>query len=207
VQQVTILENGQLSDSVVLNSIESLRKDVPDLDDTAVEAHMTLFRAYAVYFDALSSRYEDLGLSHARFNMIRWLYHAPGNRLSMTELGAYLEASVPNVIRMVEGLQTDAWVCRVESETDRRVTYVQLTPEGLSRFRAMLPRALEIWEEVQSGLSSDEQAMLSHLLTKLRMSLLSRYMGTGDLMSFRLEKRNRKRAAKAKRPAATATPT
>ena len=168
-QQVTILENGKLSDSVVLNSIESLRKDVPDLDATAVESHMTLFRAYAVYFDALSSRYEDLGLSHARFNMIRWLYHAQDNRLSMTELGAYLEASVPNVIRMVEGLQNDAWVCRVESQTDRRVTYVQLTPEGLSRFRDLLPRALEIWEEVQSGLSGDEQAMLSHLLTKLRM--------------------------------------
>jgi DNA-binding MarR family transcriptional regulator len=207
VQQVTILENGKLSDSVVLNSIEKLRSDVPALDDTSVEAHMTLFRAYGVYFDAVSSRYEDLGLSHARFNMIRWLYHAKDNRLSMTELGAHLEASVPNVIRMVEGLQTEAWVCRVESETDRRVTYVQLTEGGLARFKAMLPRAMEIWEEVQSGLSSEEQAMLSHLLTKLRMSLLSRYMGTGDLVSFRLEKRNRKRETKAKRPAVTASPT
>ena len=206
-QQVTILDNGKLSDSVVLNSIERLREDVPDLDDTAVESHMMLFRAYAVYFDALSSRYEELGLSHARFNMIRWLYHAKGNRLSMTELGAYLEASVPNVIRMVEGLQNDDWVCRVESETDRRVTYVQLTDGGLSRFRAMLPRALDIWEEMQAGLSNEEQAMLGHLLTKLRISLLSRYMGTGDLMSFRLEKRNRKRAAKAKRATTAASAT
>ena len=32
-------------------------------------------------------------------------------------------------------------------------------------------------------------------------------MGTGDLVSFRLEKRNRKRAAKAKRPATAASPT
>jgi DNA-binding MarR family transcriptional regulator len=205
-QQVTILDSGKLSDSVVLKSIEKLRTDVPELDETAAESHMTLFRAYGVYFDAVSSRYEDLGLSHARFNMIRWLYHAEGNRLSMTELGAHLEASVPNVIRMVEGLQNDAWVTRVESETDRRVTYVQLTPEGLARFRAILPRAMEIWQEVQSGLSSEEQAMLSHLLTKLRMTLLSRYMGTGDLLSFRLEKRKSKRESKARRPAAASTP-
>jgi DNA-binding MarR family transcriptional regulator len=203
VQKGTILENGKLSDSVVRNTIESLRQDVPALDDTAVESHMMLFRAYAVYFDALSSRYEDLGLSHARFNMIRWLYHAEGNRLSMTELGAYLEASVPNVIRMVDGLQNDAWVARVESETDRRVTYVQLTPEGLARFRDLLPRAVEIWEEVQGGLTREEQAMLGHLLTKLRTSLLSRYMGTDDLLSFRIEKRNRKRAAKAEVAAAS----
>ena len=81
------------------------------------------------------------------------------------------------------------------------MTYVQLTDGGLSRFRALLPRALDIWEEMQAGMTSEEQAMLGHLLTKLRMSLLSRYMGTGDLMSFRMEKRNRKRAAKDKRPA------
>jgi hypothetical protein len=59
---------------------------------------------------------------------------------------------------------------------------------------------------VQSGLSSEEQAMLSHLLTRLRMSLLSRYMGTGDLVSFRLEKRKSRRETRARRPAAASAP-
>jgi MarR family 2-MHQ and catechol resistance regulon transcriptional repressor len=193
VQQFTILENGQISDAAVLNSIEALREDVPNLDETAVEAHMMLFRAYAAYFTTVSTMYEELGLSHARFNMLRWLYHAREHRLTMTELGASLEASVPNVIRMVQGLETDDWVRRVPSEQDRRVMYVELTTNGLERFKRLLPQAIDIWQKLQQGLSSDEQALLSHLLSKLRMSLLSRYIGR-DLLAYRIERRKRKTA-------------
>jgi hypothetical protein len=107
-QEFTILENGRLSDAVVLRTLERLRSEVADLDPTAIEAHMTLFRAYGVFQAAVATRYEELGLSHARFNMIRWLYHAEDSRLTMTELDARLEASVPNVIRMVQALRTTA---------------------------------------------------------------------------------------------------
>jgi MarR family 2-MHQ and catechol resistance regulon transcriptional repressor len=191
VQQFTILDNGKISDTAVLNSIEALREDVPDIDETAVEAHMMLFRAYAAYFTTVSTMYEELGLSHARFNMLRWLYHAKEHRLSMTELGASLEASIPNVIRMVQGLETDDWVRRVPSEQDRRVMYVELTKDGLERFKRLLPQAIDVWQKVQQGLSSEEQALLSHLLSKLRMSLLSRYIGR-DLLAYRIERRKRK---------------
>ncbi len=191
-QQFTILNDGRLADSVVLNAIESLKEDVPQLDENAVESHMMLFRTYAAYFTAVSERCEELGLSHARFNMLRWLHHAEGNRLSITELGAGLEASVPNVIRLVQALESDGWIRRQQSPSDRRVVYVELTEDGHKRFRALLPRYTEMWEEVQSGLSSEEQVMLSHLLAKLRMSLLSRYIGR-DLLSHRIEARRKKR--------------
>ena len=65
--------------------------------------------------------------------MLRWLYQAKENRLTMTELGASLEASMPNVIRMVQSLETQDWVRRVPSEQDRRVMYVELTKEGHER--------------------------------------------------------------------------
>ena len=191
-QQFTLLDDGRLADSMVLKSLDHLREDVGDFDEHAAECHMMLFRTYAAYLTSMSERYEELGLSHARFNTLRWLYEAADHRLSVSGLGAHLEASVPNVMRLVEALESDGWVVRRQSETDRRVVYVELTPEGHERFRALLPRALQLWEEVQSGLSSDEQVMLSHLLTKLRMSLLSRYIGR-DLVSYRLEARRRKR--------------
>jgi DNA-binding MarR family transcriptional regulator len=192
-QEFTILDNGRLSDAIVLKTMELLRDDVPRLDPTAVEAHMTLFRAYGVFFAAVSARYEELGLSHSRFNMLRWLYHADDGRLSMTDLGARLEASVPNVIRMVQALEVDGWVRRIEGTEDRRVRFVQLTEDGCERFRLLLPRAVQIWEEVWSGLSTEEMQMLSHLLAKLRVSLLSRYLGGDDLMSYRMEARRRRR--------------
>jgi len=195
-QQFTLLDDGRLADSMVLRSLDRLREDVEVFDEHAAECHMMLFRTYAAYFTSISARYEELGLSHARFNTLRWLYEAEDHRLTVSGLGAHLEASVPNVMRLVGALEEDGWVTRQQSKSDKRVVYVELTPEGHERFRALLPQFLNLWEEVQSGLSSDEQVMLSHLLTKLRMSLLSRYIGR-DLVAYRLEERRKKR-----RPAA-----
>jgi DNA-binding MarR family transcriptional regulator len=192
VQNFTILDDGRIRDSVVVRTIERLKEDDPHLEETAIEANMMLFRTYAAYFTTISSLYEKMGLSHARFNMLRLLYQAPENRLTMTALGAALEASIPNVIRMVQGLEGDGWVTRVQSKSDRRVTFVELTDEGNRRFRSILPGAVRIWEELQQGLTTQEQAMLSHLLTKLRLTLLTRYIGD-DLLSYRIEERKRKR--------------
>jgi DNA-binding MarR family transcriptional regulator len=195
VQQFSISETSKLSDVAVLKTIAHLREDAPDLDEAAVESHMSLFRAYAIYFEAMSKRYEELGLSYARFNVLRWLYQEETHRLNMSELGARLEASVPNIMRMVVALEEGDWVRRLPSEADRRVTFVELTEDGLARFKSLIPEAIEIWEDLQAGLNTAEQLLLSHLLTKVRMSLLSRYVKGPDLVAYRLEnkRRNRKR--------------
>jgi MarR family 2-MHQ and catechol resistance regulon transcriptional repressor len=196
VQEFSITESNKLSDVTVLKTIAHLQKYAPNLDEAAVESHMSFFRAYAVYFDAMAKRYEELGLSYARFNVLRWLFQEDSNRLSLTELGARLEASVPNILRLVAALEEGGWLRRMPSEDDRRVTYVELTEDGLIRFRALVPDAVAIWEDLQMGLDTEEQLLLSHLLTKVRMSLLSRYLPGTDLVSYRIENRirgNRKR--------------
>jgi hypothetical protein len=71
--------------------------------------------------------------------------------------------------------------------------FVQLTADGHERFRDLLPRALALWEEVQAGLSKEEQSLLSHLLAKLRVSLFSRYIGR-DLVAYRLAAKGKRRA-------------
>jgi hypothetical protein len=44
-------------------------------------------------------------------------------------------------------------------------------------------------------MSHEEMEMLSHLLAKLRVSLLSRYLGSDDLLSYRIEARRRRKKA------------
>ena len=191
-QQFSIDQLGRISDSGALESISELSELIPDVDASALESHMMLFRTYAAYFTALSSMYEELGITHSRFNMLRWLLHAEGHRLTMSELGARLEASVPNVTRMVQALEGEGWVRRYQSQEDRRAVYAELTPEGTRLIRALLPKANQLWKELQSGLTREEQEVLSHLLAKLRMSVLSRFHGK-DLVAFRMaEQRQRK---------------
>jgi len=176
-QEFAVAADGRMTDRAVALAVEQYREEVPRADEAAIEAHMTLWRAHNVYAATLTQAYEELGLSIPRFNMLRWLHHSPGNRRSITELGAYLDASAPNVTRMVKALEEAKWVRRVSSPGDRRVVLVELTDKGKEDFAALVPKAVDIWGDVWSGLTISEKETLSHLLAKLRLSLLSRYIG------------------------------
>ena len=125
-------------------------------------------------------------LVHARLK--KQLAELP--RIPARQIGV-ADRLVDHQLALVGALEDDGWVRRVRSEADRRVMFVELTHEGCQRFRDLLPRAVEMWEELQAGLSPEEQSLLSHLLAKLRMSMLSRYIGR-DLLSYRIDARRRK---------------
>jgi len=183
---------SRVPDATVIDAIEKLTAAgfAGDWED-ALESHLTLFRAQAVYRDAVAARMETLGLSVSRFNMLWRLFLEDGHRLTVTTLGSRLEVSAPNVMRMVRALEENGWVETKKSETDRRVTFVDLTSEGEQRFTELVPKALAIYEELWSGLTKKETAQLAQILSKLRQSLLSRYIGGDRLRPYRLEKKTR----------------
>ena len=98
-----------------------------------------------------------------------------------TDLGARLGVSAASVTRLVDGLVRDGWVSRVGGDDDKRVTRVQLLETGETRFAALLPSALGVWDDLWAGLTREEKAMFSHLCAKLRMSLLTRFAAESDL--------------------------
>ncbi|HLF77982.1 MAG TPA: MarR family transcriptional regulator [Dehalococcoidia bacterium] len=189
----TVQEDGKLSDETINRTIERLYEDVSALDHIAVEAHMALSRASGVFRAALASEYESLGFSVPRLNSLRLLYHADGYRMTITELSAYLETSVPSTTHLVNALEEEGWVRRLQDEHDRRVTLVELTEAGVERTRALLPHMTEIWSDMWCGLSDTEKAVLSHLLAKFRLNLLSRYIGFERLLPYKLKKRQGRR--------------
>ena len=183
---------SKVPDATIIDAIEKLTAAgfTGDWED-ALESHLTLFRAQAVYRDAIAGRMEALGLSVSRFNMLWRLFLEDGHRLTVTTLGSRLEVSAPNVMRMVRALEEDGWVETKKSETDRRVTFVDLTDEGLQRFNELVPKALDIYEELWSGLTKKERAQLAQILSRLRQSLLTRYIGGERLRPYREEHRRR----------------
>ena len=184
-QQFTVSKNGQISDATVVNTVAKLQTDLPEADDSAIAAHMTLLRAHAVYTAALTARYNSLDLSTGRFNLLKLLYQVDPKRLTVTEVASYLGISVPSTLRMLQLLENEGWLLNKKSESDRRVTYVEFSLEGRERFAALLPPAVAIWEELWSGMTEPEKSMLSHLLAKLRLSVLTRYIGEDGLAAYR----------------------
>jgi DNA-binding MarR family transcriptional regulator len=71
----------------------------------------------------------------------------PPHRLSPTFLSKYVVQTSGGMTNTLGRLQDDGLIVRVPDERDRRVSYVQLTPEGKERAAATLAIVLGEWQD------------------------------------------------------------
>ena len=172
-------------DPTVANTVARVLDQHPSAREHTIESHMPLLRAHAVYSAALAARYREFDLSTGRFNLLKLLYQSDPEALTISQIAAYLGISAPSALRMVQVLEGESWLRSKKSPSDRRVTFVEFTPDGRARFDQVLPRVLSIWEDLWSGLSEEESQVLTGLLARLRSDLLARYIGEQGLAAFR----------------------
>jgi DNA-binding MarR family transcriptional regulator len=105
-----------------------------------------------------------------RFDVLAALYRRRES-VTMSELSRMLLVSNGNATTVVDRLEKDGLVVRVNSAADRRTVYVSLTAEGLKQFDVL---AADHEREVNSlfaGLSDDDIDALTGILKR---------MGKGD---------------------------
>ena len=75
---------------------------------------------------------------------------------------------------VVDNLEKDGYVTRVQNPEDRRSFVIRLTEKGEKKFSEMFPNHAVCVEELCSVLTSEEQKQLSVLLKKLGTGLKNR---------------------------------
>lgn len=131
----------------------------------ALDTYIKLSRAYES-FDARLLRHHSLGdLTITQFAVLEALYHL--GPLSQTEIGHKLLKSGGNITLVIDNLEKHGFVTRRRCQVDRRVTYVDLTPEGERAIAETLPRHVAAIVEEFSVLDKNEQLELGRLLRKL----------------------------------------
>lgn len=144
-----------------------LQRELPGADPLLIAVHRTFTNAHGAARAFLERRYNELGLSIPRFNVLRVIRSAPTGRRAMGEISALLGVSPPNVTKLVDALERDGWLRRVSAPDDRRVTHLELTERGQADYDALLPRVVEAWAELWAPLTPEERATLTTLLEKL----------------------------------------
>jgi DNA-binding MarR family transcriptional regulator len=130
------------------------------------EAHLMLLKAHTTLTSS-AQRGRRLPLSVERYSLLRLLYRLPERRLQMAELSRRLGVSATSVTKLVNGLSKLELVHRVPHATDKRRTWIELTPAGASVVEERLPIARATTRKRWQALSRDEKRMLAHLLAKL----------------------------------------
>lgn len=164
-----VLDDGLLTEKQAHDLAGWYAANTPIKDPLAMEANSILIRVGNTIFEM--GRPRNPPMSYARYQVLRNLYMVENNRLSMSDISQLLDVTMTNVTKLIDGLVTSGHVKRVEDTEDKRKTWAQLTPEGVSFVAEMLPQvALQI-EKNWSILNMQEKKMLIHLLSKMRLQL------------------------------------
>jgi DNA-binding MarR family transcriptional regulator len=174
--QFVVGENGLLSETAASEQADWYVARCPELDPLDFEAHIMLMRAYgALKTDA---PFERRGrLTKARYNVLRMLHGEADNRKLMTDIVQSMNVSPTNITKLVDGLERDGYVRRVGNLNDKRKVWVELLPSGAEVVEETLPDVVHHVSTLWQGLSHEEKRVLVHLLSKLRLDILTHSAG------------------------------
>ena len=143
--------------------------ELPWADPDSIEVNLSIFRAHRVMGTSLARHLEGagLGITRARYTVLRTLYFAQGNRMPQNEIGREMGVSKTNITNLIDGLERDGFVVRMTNPVDRRVTYAQLTPAGVELCKDLLPAMTHWMENVLRDFTPEERVQLKDFMSRI----------------------------------------
>lgn len=125
-------------------------------------SHARLERAFASTFDT------KVGISNNVHEVLLLLARSPEQRLKVTELGDLLAVTTGGATRLVNRVVDLGFAEKSQSQEDRRVQWVRLTPLGCTVVeRATRLHLADLQRELFDRISPEERAVLERVFARL----------------------------------------
>jgi DNA-binding MarR family transcriptional regulator len=138
----------------------------PDRTGEAGPLLFALMHAAQHLEDRLESGLASAGLSLAKYGVLAELVKA-GEPLSLSELATRLSCVRSNMTQLIDRLEGDGLVRRVDDPQDRRTVRAALTPQGRTQAQAGSAAMLAIQTQFEAALPERDRAMLERVLHSL----------------------------------------
>lgn len=129
----------------------------------------SVVRVQQLLMERIDSVLRPLGLTFARYEVLRLLSFVQSGSMPMTRLGSLLQVHPTSVTSAVDRLVRQGYVERLRPEGDRRVILASLTAQG-RRVVEEATTGLNTQVFEQPGLSVEDVARLTELLGRVRAS-------------------------------------
>jgi DNA-binding MarR family transcriptional regulator len=145
-----------------------VRTEAPqsDIEEDASSMVLLLEAAQRVQ-DRLASSLAEVGLTPAKYQAIDALAKA-GEPLTLSEFASRLHCVRSNITQLVDRLEADGLVERVDDPTDRRAIRAVITPLGVERQAAGTEVVGRVQDEFAARVAPAERALLQRVLGSLR---------------------------------------
>ena len=134
-----------------------------ETSDTTI---FSLLHAAHALEDKLEETLNKVGLSTPKYSVLNELSSA-GTPLSLSDLAARLSCVRSNMTQLVDRLESDGLVKRVDDPADRRGVKAAITDEGLARHASGAAEVARLHEDFAKSVGDQDTAALRRLLTAL----------------------------------------
>ena len=117
--------------------------------------------------------FEGVDHSQARYTVLRILHFAEGERRTLNEIRSKLAVTSGSITFLADGLEKAGLVTPVPHATDRRVTELQLTPEGSALAQTMVGVMARYMARTARGFSEQEMAQFLAFLDRFHQNTLN----------------------------------
>jgi DNA-binding MarR family transcriptional regulator len=152
-----------------MNHVDRLTEN-PSQDAAPIEVGATLFTFLAAA-DRLYGRIAEalgrVGLSYAKYEVLKHLRDSEGP-VSLSSLAAAQSCARSNITQLVDRLETEGLVRRVDDPADRRGVRAELTPLGRGQVEEGATQIDLVRAQFAASFTAPERAELVRLLGKIR---------------------------------------
>jgi DNA-binding MarR family transcriptional regulator len=148
--------------------MRDLSQRYSELDPSAIASALTLLKVAAELHGALSQHFARYNLSHGRFVVLIMLYTTPGGEMCCSDIADAVGVSRATITGLLDGLERDALIKRVDHPEDRRRITVTLTPAGRRLLERILPDHFRKMAGMMSSLSENDRRKMMDLLGRVR---------------------------------------
>lgn len=129
-------------------------------------AVISLIRAQQLVMARIDAALRPLGLTFARFELLRLLAFTREGRMPLASAVARLQVHATSVTNTVERLARDGYVVREQHPTDRRAALLVLTDTGRAHIEEATTALNAVFADL--GFSGDDQVELVRIIARLR---------------------------------------
>lgn len=147
------------------------RLGAPTLDRGSLEAYLMLMSISDEIREIANTKLSCRGLGEGRIMALVLLLENQPEPLSHSRLADLMTVTKGSITGLVDSLEQDGLVKRVEAPEDRRTRLITITPAGLDLVNIYLPQKFRGIERLMSVLAPEERETLGTLLQKLQEGL------------------------------------
>ena len=118
-------------------------------------------------YDRISEALKTVGLTWPKFEVLDQLRHAPGNSLPLRILAECQSCAASNMTQLVDRLEKEGFVKRVDDPDDRRSVRAELTELGLEAAIGGEARIESVRDHYRGRFTEEERMELGRLLEKI----------------------------------------